>query len=104
MKVLQSCRENFAFYGINPPPSFNDSLINKRNLIVLFILVTNTIFAIVFFSYKAENIAEYADSFSSLWSVILISAQVSFLIHNIRDVFKFVERLESTINKSKVVY
>lgn len=101
MKVLQSCLESFVFFGMHPPPSLDDYLINKRNSIVLFIFVLNAIFAGVFFSCKAENIAEYADSFSGTWSLILIIVDTSILIYKSRDVFKFIERLESTINKSK---
>ena len=104
MKILQSCLENFAFFGLNPPQLLNIHLINKRNSLVLFIFISNAILAGVFFSCKAEVIADYADSFSVTWSDTFSAINVSLLIYKIRDVFKFIERLESTINKSKRLY
>lgn len=97
MKVLQSCRESFIFFGINSPPQLNDSLVNVRNSIIVLICATVSVSGIVFFSYKAENIAEYADSFGASWSTALSTINFSTLIY--KD-FKFMDHLESTINKS----
>lgn len=102
MKVLQSCLKSFTFFGISPPSSLNDYLINKRNSLVLFIFYLNAISGVVFFACEAETMAEYADSFSVAWSIILSIVDTSILIYRIRDVFKFIERLEGVISKSKV--
>lgn len=100
MKVLLSCRRDFEFFGIAPPSSPRDGLINKRNSTVFIIFVQNAISASVFFFYKAENIAEYADSFSVLWSMVLIGTNFSLLTYKIRDMYTFIESLESAINES----
>lgn len=103
MKILQSCQKDFAFFGIIPPPAIQQNLINQRIAMVLFICIKDAILANVFFFYKAKNLAEYADSFSASWSVILIGINYSLIIYKRRDVYKFIETLECTINKSKMV-
>lgn len=100
MKVLQSCRENFAHFGLNPP-SLGHPRINKRNSMVISVLISNAVLANVFFFKKAGNITEYADSFSVSWSVILSAVNTFVLIYKIRDIFEFIECLECTTNKRK---
>lgn len=101
MKVLQSCRRNFAHFGINPPSLSHHHPINKRNSVVFFVFVSFAVLANVFIFNQAENITEYADSFSASWSVTLSAVNFSLLIYKGRDVFKFIECLECTINKSE---
>lgn len=101
MKVLQLCRESFVFFGLSPPPQLNDSVFNIRNSIIVSVSATITVLGIVFFSYKAENLAEYADSFGASWSNALSAIAVSTFIYKVRDVFKFMDHLENIINKSK---
>lgn len=101
MKLLVLCRENFAYYGVHSPLTSTDGLFNKRSAIVLFIYALHVVCATIFFLYKAQNLAEYVDSFTILWSVSISIANFCVLIHKCTDMFQFIERLECAINKSK---
>lgn len=101
MKLFEVILEYMAVVGFCPLQPGQKSKFNGRNVIVLVIYGICTISATAFFLCDAKTAREYEESFHAFNTVSLMF--VGFLINlfQLKEIFKFVEKMERFCNSRK---
>lgn len=101
MKSFELIQGKFAVVGYSLNNSNRQYNLNARNVIIIILMVINMLATSAYIYYEAESFDEYLQDI--YLTVSLAVASIMFIINIVLmpKVFKLIENLKETINKSK---
>lgn len=102
MKLFFHIRKCFAIQGVHAVQTHRKSLLNPRNLFILFFLCQMFLESLAYFLYEAKTIGEYADTFFMIFTTMVCVIFFSIGIRKMSSIHKLIGEFEEFIDHSKL--
>lgn len=106
MKVLEFVKSEFSMLGIclNTTKSVQRYSFNLKNSLILSVLIIGIILSCVHLLYIAKSFNEFTYSLYAMSSMLTGTICFAAMVWKMQPMSKYVDRLESTINKSEYTF
>lgn len=101
MKTFDSIKNYFKILGIISRQSTRKDLLNIQNVAFFIVIAMDLLSSIAFGYYEANSFEEYVDSFYATSSAFVCFYSYGVLFWEMPKLYRFINALEATINKSK---
>lgn len=101
MEIFQSIKQKFAILGIDRNQLTENSNINVKNVLSLFLHTFFTIENLFYLARVANNVREYADGIFATSAALVCAACMLIIVWTMPKWFKLIDNLEEIINCSE---
>lgn len=102
MKTFQSSRCLFEILSVYPPSVAPKHWLIVKNLMIFLSLIHNTISLTGFLLFEANSSTEFADSFYTVATSMLLFFTLLEIVRRKKEVFQLLDNFESIIRKRNI--